>query len=486
MKTKHLLPGLLGLGALAYAGAVLADGLQIQTYDPKPSDPALDLGEYTHPAGGKTLKLFGGAGSGSYRGPGDPPGVLWTVGDRGPNFPCSDAPAILGLSAAVACPADPARGLAAGNGRLYPRPDYAPSIYKLRLARGGRLVVDQVLPLRKLDGRPINGLLNPQVLGTTEIPRDGAGRVLDQDASAIDAEALVRVPAFGGRFFIGEENATGLVEVGADGRILQRFVPAGSEHEYTAPPAPIEPSGFPVVGNLPAILVKRRINRGIESLSVSEDFRHLYFMVQSPLDNPGAAVRDSLNIRIFKARLDLRPWGSRLTVVGEYVYQLDPIALLQSLGITDLARTRDLRVSEMTRLAGERFLVIERTDQATALFEIDLAGATNILGSRWDDPATLPTLEQHDDLSAAEVVPVAKTLRLLASSLETASPRFAAKLEGLGFTNDRSLILVNDDDFGITGQVVRVDVLTGAGFGPLGRGGPRSLLDWLKALAGKH
>jgi hypothetical protein len=51
--------------------------------------------------------------------------------------------------------------------------------------------------------------------------------------------------------------------------------------------------------------------------------------------------------------------------------------------------------NEPTSLGDERFLVIERTDQATALYEIDLKGATNILGSALDDPETRPTLEQH-------------------------------------------------------------------------------------------
>jgi hypothetical protein len=449
---------LIALAPLASGQAIVA------THEPDPADPALDLGSYTHPAGGKTLTLFGGAGSGSYRGPGDRPDVLWTVGDRGPNFTCADAPAVLGLSAAAACPADPSRGVAAGVGRLYPRPDYAPSIYKLRLAAAGRLEVLEVIPLRKVDGTPINGLLNPHVAATTEIPRDGAGVVLDQDASAIDAEGVVRLPHFGGRFFIGEENATGLVEVAADGRILKRHVPAGTEHEYTSP-VQGPPAGYVVEGSLPELLSRRRVNRGIESMAVSQDFRFLYFIVQSPLDHPNTGVRDSRNIRLYKAALTPRPHGSDLKVVGEWVYPLDDVTTLQAVGVTDAARIRDLRVSEMMRLEDERFLIVERTDQATALYEIDLKAATNILGTAWDDPVTSPTLEQTADLPAAGVVPVSKTLRFIASSLDGASPRFASKLEGLGLRNDQKLIVVNDDDFGITGQRIRVDIVSGAGFG---------------------
>jgi len=437
----------------------------VASFSPADNDPALDLGSYTHPAGGNTLKLFGGAGSGSFRWPYDRPNIIWTVGDRGPNFTCADAVNVLGLTAAAACPADPGLGIGAGVGRIYPRPDYAPSIYRLQMRRNGVLRVLNVIPLRKSDGTPINGLLNPLTTGTTEIPRDGEGRVLAQDASAIDAEALVRIPHFGGRFFISEENSTGLVEVAANGRILKRFVPAGTNQEYTNPPAPIAPAGYAIEDSLPELLVKRRLNRGIESLTISQDLRHLYFIVQSPLENPDSSARDSRNIRIYKARLNPRRRGSDITVVAEWVYQLAPVSLLQSVGVTDAERNRDLRVSEMLLLGKNKLLVIERTDQATALFEINLRGATNILGTAWDSPARLPSLEQTSDLTSAGIVPVSKKLRFIASSLDGAVPRYAEKLEGLALDPNHNLILVNDDDFGIAGQRIRVDVVKGAGFG---------------------
>jgi hypothetical protein len=131
-----------------------------------------------------------------------------------------------------------------------------------------------------------------------------------------------------------------------------------------------------------------------------------------------------------------------------------------SLGVTDAPRQRDLRVSEMVHLDDERFLVIERTDQATIVFEIDLAGATNILGTVWDDLATVPSLKQTD-LAAAGIVPVGKSQRLVASSLEGATPRFPPKLEGLALTRDGRLLLINDDDFGIIGQQTQVNLVEG-------------------------
>jgi hypothetical protein len=157
--------------------------------------------------------------------------------------------------------------------------------------------------------------------------------------------------------------------------------------------------------------------------------------------------------------------GTVLTLLGG-----DDVDVLQGVGVTDAQRIRDLRLSEMMALGEERFLVIERTDQATALYEIDLRHATNILGTLLDAPTTSPILEQHGlsgfpTLTEAGVAPVGKTLRFIASSLDGAEPQFARKLEGLGLTQQGALILVNDDDFGITGERVRVDIVTGAGFG---------------------
>ena len=55
----------------------------------------------------------------------------------------------------------------------------------------------------------------------------------------------------------------------------------------------------------------------------------------------------------------------------------------------------------MMAIGLDRLVVLERTEQTTKLYEIELAGATDIAGSRWDDAATRPTLEQTE-LGAVE------------------------------------------------------------------------------------
>ena len=103
-----------------------------------------------------------------------------------------------------------------------------------------------------------------------------------------------------------------------------------------------------------------------------------------------------------------------------------------------------------------RLLVLERTEKTTKLFEITLTGASNILGSKWDDVATSPSLEQL--LDAPDVVAVNKVLRFdTFRDLKTAPE----KIEGMAFLQDGSLLLINDNDFGIRGDSTKIVILRG-------------------------
>jgi hypothetical protein len=376
--------------------------------------------------GGRSITFSIGIGSGAFRGRHDPPDVVWTVSDRGPNIACAQALAITGVPRERIC-------AAANAGRIYPIPAYAPTIYGLRLdPERGVFHVFDAIALKTADGRPIDGLLNPLTVATTEIPLDARGRALAQNASAVDAEGIVRLAD--GTFWIGEENAPSILHVAADGRILLRIVPAGTGADFAG-------AGYPVFEGLPAILAKRFTNRGIESMAVSPDERFLYTILQNPLANPDArAYQQAKNTRLLKIdRASLR-------VVGQYVYQLDDP---QTFRKDPSNRQSDPRISELTALGTDRLLVLERTEGTTKLYEVDLsAGATNILGARWDDPATRPTLEQSNDLAGTGITPLGK--RLVFDSAD--HPQAPTKLEGVAVLPDGALFLINDDDFGITGE----------------------------------
>ena len=201
------------------------------------------------------MNLDVGIGSAVFRDPAGPANTYYTVSDRGPNFTCGDLAALMPVKPEVACPE--VEGMKAESGRLYPLPDYNVTIYTVVLDPAAKtFTVTNALPLKTQGGKPVTGLTNPLKVAKTDKPRDGAGQPLAQDMNAIDAEGLVRLAD--GRFFIGEENATGIVECRRRASVFRRFVPAGSEGDFAA-------ADYPISGSLPAIYAMRNSNRGIES-----------------------------------------------------------------------------------------------------------------------------------------------------------------------------------------------------------------------------
>ena len=416
--------------SLVMAGVAAAAAIAVQYY--ASDDTLLRMGSYTF-EGGKTLTLTVGIGSGAYRHASDPPHVLWTIGDRGPNIACDEMPAIAGVAL------DACRQVR--NGRVYPTPSYAPSIYRVLLLPDGTFRVTDVVTLKDRAGRPLSGLLNPLQTAATETALDGRGQPRDPEVNGIDAEALVRLAD--GSFWIADENGPSLAHVTADGRLSVRHVPRGTESEFAG-------AQYEVRGSLPALLTKRPINRGIESVALSPDERWLYFIMQNPLAHPDtAAYRQAQNVRLFKIE------HATMQVVGEYVYTLDDPRTFRR---DPSEKQNDPRISELMALGLDQLIVLERTEKTTKLYEIDLGSADNILGTPWDDPATRPTLEQTT-VQAAHIKAVPKTLRFDSADF----PDMVGKTEGMALLDDGALALINDDDFGIMGGRTQIVVLRGTG-----------------------
>lgn len=385
---------------------------------------------------GQQVTYSVGLGSGAFRHASDPANVIYAVSDRGPNFTCKAAIKLMGEESQALC-----KGIK--GARFYPTPDYTPSIYRLELdVAAGSFLVKDVISLKTASGLAVSGMLNPQTVAKTDVGIDLKGNKLAFSPDAIDAEGIVKLSD--GSFWIGEEMGPSILHVAADGRVLRRLVPADAAADYAG-------ADTEIVASLPAVLSRRQANRGIESMAVSPDEKFLYFMVQNPLANPDAKTyAASKNTRLFK--LD-RESGK---LVGEYIYQLDDP---QSFGLDPSDKQNAPRISEVTALGLDRLLVLERTDGTTKLHEVTLEGATNILGSRWDDPLTSPSLEAGNDLRALDLVAVPKTLRFDTSRDYRDAP---TKIEGVAFLGDGSMALINDNDFGINGDATRILVVKGA------------------------
>ena len=106
--------------------------------------------------------------------------------------------------------------------------------------------------------------------------------------------------------------------------------------------------------------------------------------MQNPLANPDTATfAQARNTRLFKLERET------MKVVGEYVYTLDDP---QSFRRDPSKKQSDPRISELMAIGLDRLIVDERTEQTTKLYEIELAGATNIAGfalGRHSDAADL-------------------------------------------------------------------------------------------------
>ena len=239
-----------------------------------------------------------------------------------------------------------------------------------------------------------------------------------------------------GTFWVGEENAPSLAHFAADGQHDGAPRP-GRAPKATSPARPTD-----TIGSLPAIVAKRQGNRGIEGIAVSPDERFLYFIMQNPLANPDsaafspgpqhAAVQDRTRDHASRRRI-------RLQLDDPQSFRRDPSR-----------RQSDPRISELMAIGLDRLIVLERTEQTTKLYEVELAGATNIAGTplgRCGDAADA----RAERRSAVGIVPLTKTLRL-----DTADhPTIVGKTEGMTLLGDGALALINDDDFGITGAARR-------------------------------
>ena len=183
---------------------------------------------------------------------------------------------------------------------------------------------------------------------------------------------------------------------------------------------------------------------------MSPDERFLYFIMQNPLANPDRrAFHQARNTRLFKIE------RATMKVVGEYVYTLDDP---QSFRRDPSSKPSDPRISELMAIGLDRLVVLERTEQTTKLYEVQLSGATNIFG------ITLGRSGDAADAGAERVARSASCRWTRVLRLDTADlPQVVGKTEGMTLLGDGALVLINDDDFGITGARTQIVTIRAPG-----------------------
>ncbi len=412
-----------------------------------PALPAATLDRRFHPIGdsldlavaefpnGKTLALSLGLGSSLMRRADAPADEVWALTDRGPNIPCKATEWVMGVPPKTACNGET-------SAKVFPMPDYTPTLVHLKLTDQGMEVLKK-LPLKTSAGDPVTGLPNPFVSTDTENAYDKDGQALPLNPNGMDPEGLVQLSD--GTFWIAEEYGPSLAHVSADGTVLERLVPSVEAND-------LKDADYEIRPTLPAILAKRKLNRGFESLAVSADETRLFALLQSPLANPDKkAYANSRNVRLLEISL---PDGQP---VAEYVYVMDKPDAFGKDAAKKTPKQSAVKISEMRMLPDGSLLVLERVSATTRLFRVTVPG-TNILGGKWDDASTRPTLENTPDLKKAGVVPLEKNL-VLDTDVLTDVPE---KIEGIALMPDNTLALVNDNDFGIYNTETQILTVTPA------------------------
>jgi len=380
------------------------------------------LGEIELPR--RTLRFRSGFGSGLSRRPGDPPGTVWAVGDRGPNIKVKDAVKLYGLDRL-----DSLRG--EEGAKIMPRLDLGPALAELRVA-DGRVELLRTLRISDPVGRPVSGLPVPAGPHMRCEPAfDLAGEPLDADPSGLDTEGVAALPD--GGFWVADEFGPSLVRLDPQARVLKRLVPEGTG---------LEGAAYQVEASLPAIAARRQLNRGFEAVALSPDGKWLFIAFQSPLAHPDEQAHErGRHVRLWRCD------SATGKVAAQYLYPLDPPETFRRDRAKKALDPSDLKVSELVGVGADSLLVLERGSETTRIYRVEPAESFILPGEHLD-VATRPTVEE---LSAREDGPGLPVLakHLLFDSDEAAE--VGADLEGMAILSPCELLLVSDNDFGVEG-----------------------------------
>jgi Esterase-like activity of phytase len=339
-------------------------------------------------------------------------------------------------------------------------PAYAPRLVYFTV-KDGRIELDHVAPMH-VGTHAASGLAN---LPSDESSFDSACRLLPNDPFGVDTEGVVLDPrddagqpwVHDTTLWLADEYRPSIIRANGDGALQARIVPAGSTGDAYAAAVAGAGSGLDVIRAFPAIVGDRfRHNRGFEDVAIQRfDGRtYVYTSLQSPMENPSRATRDSLAVRVF--RIDV-------TDASAPVVDRGWVNLLE----VNPARKKPLadKISALWPAGPDTLLIEERDDTVTnvpgavtRIWKVDFSDATNLLGGPYDDATTTPSLETQYiptvtgvvPANPAGVVPGAKTLCVDVAQTLTDNGLANVKLEGMSLVqqgNRTALALIDDNDF---------------------------------------
>ena len=353
--------------------------------------------------------------------------MFYCLTDRGPN---GDGPLLPSLN-----------GSGTTDSKIFPAPSFTPAIGIFRVGVNGAALASST-PIRMSADLTASGLPLPSgTLGSSgEIPLhdtlrfDAAGKAVFHEGG-IDSEAL----AFDrkrGVLWIADEYGPFLMKIDpGTGLLLARYAPGSG---------------------LPAIMAKRRPNRGMEGMAYDGDTDTIHAFLQSPLSDGSvhyAVTGKEEKVERYAAFLRWIAFDpASESTVHMMAYPLDAADFAHG-------RTGNAKLGDVVALGGGKFIVVEQGEGADGkmfnkLMLVDTAAATNIGAAAFNPDSA--DLERSSMLGAAvncadwsRVTPLKKTELLSLNSIGWV----AEKAEGLALVDDHTLAMTNDNDFGMKTRV---------------------------------
>jgi hypothetical protein len=327
------------------------------------------------------------------------------------------------------------------DSKIFPAPRFIPSIGVFKVGIDGAVLAAS-WPIRMAPALMASGLpLPPGTAGT--VSEIALHDTLQVDPAAapmvhpggIDSEAI----AFDrqrGVLWITDEYGPFLMKIDAAGVTLQaRYAPGNG---------------------LPAILAKRRANRGMEGMALDVSTDKLHGFLQSPLSDGNATYAVTGKSEAIERFARFTRWVEFDPVTGTsgkmYAYPLDGSEYQDG-------RTGSAKLGDMVALGNGKFIVIEQGAGPSGkvfnrLMLVELAGATDISAAAYN--VSTSDLEKSSMAGAAvngaawsSVAPLKKTLLLDLNAIGW----LAEKAEGLTLVDGATLALANDNDFGMKTKV---------------------------------
>lgn len=354
---------------------------------------------------------------------------FYGITDRGPN---GDGPKVPNSSVT-------AGASGTSDGKYFPAPSFTPSIGVISVGKQGA-VLKSSMPIKFSATTNASGLsiVSGKVGSSGEIPLTDAARFEATTKTTfsdygIDTESVVLDK---GRnvLWVSDEYGPFILRIDINtGIVLKKYQPGTG------------------AADLPAVLAKRRANRGMEGLSIELASAKLHGFIQSPLDDgkasfvvPGASAATNESIKDyakFTRWVEFDPTSEKTKL---YAYPLD--GKMYASG-----KTGNAKLGDVVSLGNGKFIVIEqgagpdgKVFNRLMLVQIP-SDVTDIAALSSDLEKSSMSGAAVNAANYANVVTLKKTLLL---DLNLAG-WMAEKAEGLALVDDNTLALVNDDDFGL-------------------------------------